>query len=101
MTEEEKLLWYRFLRGFEPKFYRQRVIGSYIVDFYCSAAHLVIELDGSQHYEPKEMAKDHTRTEWLEKQGLRVLRIPNNEIRHNLDGVCEYIMQIVTERTQE
>ena len=49
MTPEEKHLWYDFLRSYPIKFYRQRPIGNYIVDFYCSEAHLVIELDSNQH----------------------------------------------------
>lgn len=52
MTRQEKHLWYDFLRSYPIKFYRQRPIGNYIVDFYCSEAHLVIELDGNQHYDP-------------------------------------------------
>ena len=98
MTAEERLLWYTFLRKHEPRFYRQRVVGRYILDFYCSAARLAVELDGSQHYEVDGMQKDHIRTEELEELGLLVIRIPNNEVRHNLRGVCEYIDLIVAER---
>ena len=54
MTKEERRLWYDFLRTYPAHVYRQRVIGHYIVDFYCAEAKLVIELDGSQHYEPEE-----------------------------------------------
>ena len=98
MTEEERKLWYLFLRNFKPKFYRQRVIGKYIADFYCSAARLILELDGSQHYEPEGMEKDQIRTKELEKYGLLVVRIPNNAVRYNMAGVCEYITRIVAER---
>ena len=91
MTKEERLLWYNYLRTYPVQFYRQRVIGSYIVDFYCSKAKLVIELDGSQHYETEGMARDGVRTAYLEGLGLKVVRIPNNEIHNNFRGVCEYI----------
>lgn len=58
MTREERHLWYDFLREYPIRFLRQKVIGSYVVDFYCAAAKLVVELDGSQHYEEKGIADD-------------------------------------------
>ena len=98
MTEEERMLWYMFLRRYKVRFYRQRLIGSYIVDFYCSSAHLVIELDGSQHYEPEGMIKDRIRTSRLEEHDLLVLHIPNNEVKSHFREVCEYIDNLVNER---
>ena len=80
-----------FLRGYSVRFIRQKIIGNYIVDFYCAKANLVIELDGSQHYEEVNMNKDIERTKFLESQGLKVIRIPNSEINNNFRGVCEYI----------
>ena len=91
MTKEERHLWYDFLRGYPVKFLRQKVLGKYIVDFYCAAAKLVVELDGSQHYEEKEMEQDAERTRFLEQYDVRVLRIPNNAVSQNFSGVCEYI----------
>ena len=91
MTKEERHLWYDFLRGYPVRFLRQKVLGKYIVDFYCAQAKLVIELDGSQHYENDALIYDQERTEFLEQYGLAVLRIPNNEIKENFRGVCEYI----------
>ena len=91
MTKEERHLWYDFLRGYPVRFLRQKVLGKYIVDFYCAQAKLVIELDGSQHYENDALIYDQERTEFLEQYGLAVLRIPNNEIKQNFRGVCEYI----------
>ena len=91
MTKEERHLWYDFLRTYPVRFYRQKVLGKYIADFYSTEARLVIELDGSQHYEKTNAEKDAERTAFLEKYGLRVLRIPNNEISRNFRGVCEYI----------
>ena len=91
MTKEERHLWYDFLRFYPIKFTRQKILGKYIVDFYCAKAKLVIELDGSQHYETKGVIKDLERTDYLEQYGLKVLRIPNNYIVQNFKGVCEYI----------
>ena len=95
MTKEERHLWYDFLRSHPVRFSRQKVLGKYIVDFYSAEAKLVIELDGSQHYEPDNHAKDDARTAFLEGYGLTVIRIPNNEINGNFRGVCEYIDGVV------
>ena len=99
MTKEERHLWYDYLRGHPAKFRRQAVMGKYIVDFYCAKAKLVIELDGSQHYEPQNQYSDQLRTEYLENFGVTVLRVANNEVMQNFRGVCEYIDQLVQEST--
>ncbi len=91
MTPWERKLWYEFLSTYPVRFQRQKAIGNYIVDFYCAKARLVIELDGSQHYNKTDMLKDRIRTEKLEEFNLTVIRIPNNEIDENFYGVCEYI----------
>ena len=91
ISKEERHLWYDFLRGYPIRFSRQKVLGKYIADFYSAKAKLVIELDGSQHYENDNMQKDTERTDFLKKYGLTVIRIPNNEINENFQGVCEYI----------
>ena len=91
LTKEERRLWYDYLRTYPVKFLRQKIIGKYIVDFYCAKAKLIVELDGSQHYEEKGMEYDAERTAFLEQYGIRVLRIPNNEVIQNFRGVCEYI----------
>ncbi len=91
MTKEERHLWYDFLKSHPARFQRQKIIGKYIVDFYCAAAKLVIELDGSQHFEDKGKAYDAERTAFLEGYGLAVIRIPNNEINQNFGAVCECI----------
>ena len=95
MTKEERRLWYDFLRLYPVKFSRQKVLGNYIADFYSAKANLVIEVDGSQHYEEKNLKKDEYRTNYLAEYGLNVIRIPNNEIKANFNGVCEYIDNIV------
>ena len=91
MTTEERHLWYDFLRSYPIKFRRQAVISKYITDFYCPEAKLVVELDGSQHFEEKGMEKDEIRTKCLETYGLTVLRIPNNMVHEKFESVCEYI----------
>ena len=91
MTKEERHLWYDFLRFYPVRFSRQKVLGKYIADFYSAEAKIIIELDGSQHYEPDELRKDAERTAFLEEYGLTVIRIPNNEVSRNFCGVCAYI----------
>ena len=91
MTKEERHLWYDFLRSYPVRFSRQKVLGKYIADFYSAEAKIVIELDGSQHYEPDNIQKDNERTEFLKGYGLKIIRIPNNEVAQNFRGVCEYI----------
>ncbi len=95
MTKEERHLWYDFLRTYPMKFLRQKTIGRYIVDFYCAEAQLVVELDGSQHFTQELLKADAERTAYLQEYGLRVLRIPNNEVFGNFRGVCEYIDETV------
>ena len=97
MTREERHLWYDFLREYPIRFLRQKVIGSYVVDFYCAAAKLVVEVDGSQHYEEKGIADDQKRTEFLQKFDLRVLRFVNNDVMKNFEGVCTAIDKAVRE----
>lgn len=92
MAKEEKTLWYRYLRDCGVRFLRQKPIGNYIVDFYCPKLHLVIELDGSQHYLDKGIQYDSKRTDELKGYGIKtVIRIPNNKINRNLTGVVESI----------
>ena len=95
ITKEERHLWYVFLRTYPVRFSRQKVLGKYIADFYSSEAKLVIELDGSQHYEPDNTKNDLARTAFFENYGLTVIRIPNNEVRRNFRGVCAYIDTVV------
>ena len=98
MTKEERHLWYDFLREYPVRFLRQKVIDCYIVDFYCHQARLIVELDGSQHYDEAEIQRDADRTKQLESRGLQVIRIPNNAVNENFRGVCEYIDRIAGER---
>lgn len=93
MTDEERHLWYDFLKSLPKTFNRQKVIGKYIVDFYCAEAKLVIELDGSQHYDPNGHAADLERDEYLSKMGLKVLRYSNADINLRFSSVCEDILR--------
>ena len=87
-TKQENSLWYEYLRDFRPRFTRQRIVGSYILDFYCGAAKLAIELDGSQHFEPEAMEYDKIRTKFLESLGIVVMRFTNVDIDRSFEGVC-------------
>ena len=91
MTPWERKLWYTFLCNYPIRFQRQKAIGNYIADFYCSKARLVIELDGGGHYNEKQTEKDNARTKELESMNLTVLRICNLDIDRNFRGVCECI----------
>ena len=91
MTPHERKLWYLFLRKYPVKIYKQRIIGRFIVDFYCASAKLVIEVDGSQHYDPLGMAYDEERSAFFSNLGLEVLRFSNRDIDRNFQGVCEQI----------
>ena len=91
MTPQERRLWYCFLRGYPIKFYRQRPIDSYIVDFYCSDARLIVELDGSQHYTEEGLEYDQIRTDILEKYHLTVMRFSNLDISYHFAEVCAAI----------
>ncbi len=93
MTKEERHLWYDFLKALPVTVNRQKVIGPYIVDFYCAQAGVVIELDGFQHFEEQGQSADKARDTYLRKQGLTVLRYPNNEVARRFDRVCEDIRQ--------
>ena len=98
LTKEEAQLWYQFLCRYPQRFRRQYIIGSYIVDFYCHQAKLVIELDGSQHYTPEEIEYDKKRTVYLENLGLQVLRFSNLDVIRKFPNVCEAIDLAVKER---
>jgi very-short-patch-repair endonuclease len=98
MMKEERHLWYDFLKTYPVQFKRQSPIGTYIVDFYCFKAKLVVELDGSQHCEPAEIEHDKRRTAFLEEKGLYVLRFSNLDVMRNFVGVCEDIDRAVRDR---
>ena len=96
MTTEEKHLWYDFLRTLRVTVNRQKVIGNYIVDFYCDKAKLVIELDGSQHYNGATKEKDAERDNYMRALGLTVLRYTNRDINERFGNVCEDIYKHIS-----
>ena len=100
MTKEERRLWYEYLHDYPVRFRRQVTCGNYILDFYCAAAKLAIELDGSQHYEPAGQMYDARRSAYLEQQGIQVLRFSNSDVLYHLRGVCEVIDTAVSSRTK-
>lgn len=100
-TEEENRLWYKFLRTYPVRFNRQRIIGSYIVDFYCHKAKLIVEIDGSQHFESKGIESDRERSDYLESLGLKVIRFSNSEVNKDFYEVCTVIDSAVKERTDK
>ena len=92
MTKEEKHLWYDFLKILPYTVNRQKVIGRYIVDFYCADGKIVIEIDGSQHYEKENKEKDKVRDEYLKSLGCTVLRYTNLDVNRRFEAVCSDIM---------
>ena len=92
MTPQERHLWYDFLRYCKPRFRRQEMIGSYIADFFCYDAKLIVEVDGSQHFDSKAIEQDNARTAYFHSLGLRVMRVDNGQVNRNFDGVCQGIL---------
>ena len=93
MTKEERRLWYDFLKQLPVTVNRQKVIGHYIVDFYCASRKLVIELDGSQHYEAEGAASDRERDLALNSLGITVVRYSNDDVNRRFDGVCTDLLR--------
>ena len=98
MTKEERHLWFDFLRYCTPRFRRQEIIGNFIADFYCSQVRLVIELDGSQHTAPDAIAYDTARTVYFQKLNIEIIRYSNLDVVRDFDGVCQNILDILTQR---
>jgi very-short-patch-repair endonuclease len=100
LTPPEARLWFaikdRKLEGL--KFRRQHPIGQYVLDFYCPAARLAVEVDGQGHEHPEQIEADERRTRWLGTRGVRVMRVVAEEVRVNLDGVLESILVEVRKR---
>ena len=85
-------MWYDLLKQLPLTFNRQKVIGPYIADFYCAKAKLVIELDGSQHYETGQIQADQARTNYFQSLGLTVVRYTNADINLRFKAVCRDIL---------
>ena len=91
MTPQERHLWYDFLKGYNIKIYKQRPIGTFIADFFCAKAKLIIEIDGSQHFSEEGLKSDQLRTEFLNQLGIEVIRFSNYDVDNNFYGVCTQI----------
>jgi very-short-patch-repair endonuclease len=98
MTPAETKLWLGFLRGYPFRVLRQKPIDRYIVDFYCSALKLVIEIDGESHYTNEGKSNDEERRRILEGYGLRVVRFTNEDIRMRFEGVCTVLSNLAKTR---
>lgn len=98
MTKEERHLWYDFLRNLAIMVHRQKVIGSYIVDFYIAQGDIIIELDGSQHYLSPGLEADRRRDSCLRSQGYTVLRYSNADVNTRFEEVCQDILNHLAER---
>ena len=94
-TPAEDALWQSLRRGNLDglKFRRQHAIGTYVVDFYCASARLVVEVDGAIH--DTQVERDANRQAFLESLGLRVLRFRNEEVLGGLDGVLVQIAALI------
>ena len=99
-TDEEKKVWYQILKGRTPKFHRQRIIGNYIVDFYCPQLRLAIEIDGYQHFYEENIEYDNKRTEYIESQDIYILRFENTEVNKDIEYV-RYIINNVCEAREK
>lgn len=98
-TDEENKLWYQFLRAYPIRFMRQRIIDSYILDFYCSKCRLGIELDGGQHFSETGKGQDEARTQLLNTYGVAIIRFTNWQVREEFNTVCKAIDTKVKELT--
>ena len=96
-TPAEKKLWFEFLRDLPQKFIRQKPLGQYVADFYCSRQRLVIELDGDSHYTDTAQRYDQARTAALETRGIRVIRFTNTDVLENFEAVCAAIAEALKE----
>ena len=99
-TDAEIALW-NALRAEQQghKFYRQYIIGDYIVDFLCKDDGLVIEVDGAYHSKREQEQNDEVRTQWLEGQGYRVIRFTNEEVLLDLNSVIDRILNELDKHT--
>ena len=95
MTDTERMIWLRIrakqLQGYQ--FYRQKIIGNYIADFFSPRAKLVIEIDGGQHYSEEGLQKDKTRDDYFKNLGLKILRFSDRDAFENLDGLIQKIYE--------
>ena len=100
-TNEERKLWYNYLKKIRPQFHRQKIFGNYIVDFYCPQLKIIIEVDGIQHYDEKTLIYDKKRTEFLEEQGYTVIRFDNSEVNRDYYNTLYRISNHCEEKAEQ
>ena len=98
MTDQERKLWYLFLKDYPIRILKQKIIHNSILDFYCAKAKLGIEIDGSQHYTEDGLIRDKERAVILESEGVEIIRFSNLEVDRQFKGVCEYIDNEISKR---
>ena len=101
MTSQENKLWYEFLKLYPVRVYRQRIIDSFIADFYCASAKLVIEIDGSQHFTLQGKAYDEERERIMQQYGIKTIRFSNFDIDFGFQNVCTCIHEEIQNRIKE
>lgn len=100
-TEEEGKLWHLYLKTIEPRFIRQKIIGSYIVDFYCPKLKLIVEIDGEQHYLEENADYEKRREKFLTEKGYKLIRFYNSDINKELGNTELTIYQTCIDRAKE
>lgn len=100
-TPEENKMWHILLKNFKPRFFRQRIIENYIVDFYCPSLKLIIEIDGAQHNLPENQRYDQKRTKFFENSGYKILRFTNDDINKRIRNVEYTLLGVCSERSNE
>ena len=100
-TDEERKVWYNYLNKVKPRFHRQRVIGNYIVDFYCPKLRVIIEIDGYQHYYEENKEYDKKRTQYLESLGFVVLRFDNTQVNKDFESIKFEIKEFCEQRAKK
>jgi very-short-patch-repair endonuclease len=103
LTEPEVMLWSRLRRRLpdQPAFRNQHPVGAYILDFFCAAARLAVEIDGATHGEVAAIAHDKARDRWLGHQGIRVVRIPASSVFADVDEVANNVRLTAAGRLAE
>lgn len=101
MTPQEKKVWYQFLRSYPVAVYKQRIIESFVADFYCASAGLVIEIDGSQHYTAQGAAYDEERSLVMQRYGIKTIRFSNYEVDYCFEQVCQSIDSEIKKRISQ
>jgi len=100
-TEEENKLWHILLKHITPRFVRQKIIGFYIVDFYCPKLKLIVEIDGEQHFLEENAEYEKRREKFLNESGYKMLHFYNSDINKHIRDVEQTILYACRERADE